>query len=329
MAMIGHDAATAIFQAVLESGRLHHGWLLSGPRGVGKASFASVAARWVLSEGAEITSERAAALLDAGTHPDCITLRRMPKDEDRDSEGGAPAVESLLNRNIRIDQVRAMQHALTTRPALGSRRVVIIDAVDDLEPKAANAILKSLEEPPAGTIFLLVTHSPTRLLATIRSRCRTLRFPLLHQHHMAGALAALLPESSVAEREALMTAGSGSPGQALQYAGIDMAGLDTAITAIIAGGDPDFTLRTDLARILSLKAAQDRYAAFLRFVPTRIAGFARSRPATDGAFMSDAWAAASALADRAMILNHNKQAVVMEMSRLLASLDRHKARADA
>ncbi len=79
-------------------------------------------------------------------------------------------------RNISVDQIREMQHRLTTRPTLGNRRAIIIYPADDLEKSAANALLKSLEEPPRGTFFLLVAHRPGRLLPTIRSRCRVLRF---------------------------------------------------------------------------------------------------------------------------------------------------------
>jgi DNA polymerase-3 subunit delta' len=79
-------------------------------------------------------------------------------------------------RSIPIDEIRALQHRLTTRPTLGSRAARFIDPADDLETGAVNALLKSLEEPPAGTFFLLVTHRLGRLLPTIRSRCRILRF---------------------------------------------------------------------------------------------------------------------------------------------------------
>ena len=99
------------------------------------------------------------------SHPDFKLLERLPK-----------ANSEELARSITVDQVRGLQPLFATTPSLSPRRVVLIDAIDDLERSAANALLKNLEEPPAGTIFLLVSHAPGRLLPTIRSRCRLLRF---------------------------------------------------------------------------------------------------------------------------------------------------------
>lgn len=145
---------------------MHHAWLLAGPEGSGKAAFASQAA-------AELVGAPDAP--SSGTHPDILHLQREPKDaaEVKKAEEGKPFA---LARNIAIDQIRAMQRALTTRPTMGLRRAVIIDPANDLETSAANALLKSLEEPPSGTFFLLVAHYPARLLPTIRSRCRVVRF---------------------------------------------------------------------------------------------------------------------------------------------------------
>lgn len=143
---------------------MHHAWLLAGPVGSGVRDFACAAA---------------AELVEATTagehHPDILHLKREPKDaaEIRKQEEGKPFD---LARSISIAQIRKLQQRLTTRPTFGKRRAIIIDTVDDLETAAANAMLKSLEEPPAGTVFLLICHHPARLLPTIRSRCRVLRF---------------------------------------------------------------------------------------------------------------------------------------------------------
>src|SRR3546814_3275192 len=111
------------------------------------------------------SSDLAGRLVAAGNHPEILTLERLPKDKGKD-----------LARNITIDQVRGMIRRLHLSLSLGHWRVIVVDAVDDLETDGANALLKTLEEPPARTLFLLVSHSPGRLLPTIRSRCRTLRF---------------------------------------------------------------------------------------------------------------------------------------------------------
>lgn len=163
---ITHADAWRDWLAALNGDRMHHAWMLAGPEGIGKAKFALAAvAELVGVDGAQTPDQ----------HPDILQLRREPKDaaEAKKAEEGKPFE---LRRNIAIAQIRAMQQRLTTRPTLGARRAVIIDPADDLEPNAANALLKSLEEPPAGTFFLLIAHHPARLLPTIRSRCRVLRF---------------------------------------------------------------------------------------------------------------------------------------------------------
>src|SRR6202012_4948803 len=106
--------------------------------------------------------------------------------------------------SISIDQVRTLQAMFATTPSLSRRRVIVIDAIDDLERPAANALLKNLEEPPAGTIFLLASHAPGRLLPTIRSRCRLLRFETLGDDAMAAIIREEIPEASVEEVAALV-----------------------------------------------------------------------------------------------------------------------------
>ena len=109
-------------------------------------------------------------------------------------------------------------------------------------------LLKNLEEPPAGTIFLLISHAPGRLLPTIRSRCRLLRFDPLDDAAMAGVLRDALPECDAAEIAALVKAGQGSPGRALGFAGLELAKLDEAMAAIARDGDPGNARRAKLAK---------------------------------------------------------------------------------
>lgn len=151
--LFGHGEAIAAFRAALDSGRLHHAWLLAGPEGVGKAVFADKAALRVLAEGAGMTAgapgldvpddHPVAHLAAAGSHPDLMRLERLVK------EGGTE-----LARSITIDQVRGLQRLFATTPSLSPWRAVVIDALDDLERNAANALLKNLEEPPPHTVFL-------------------------------------------------------------------------------------------------------------------------------------------------------------------------------
>ena len=293
---------------------MHHAWLLAGPQGVGKASFAREAAIDMLARAAgDATAERTRALVDAGSHPDYRVLDRLPKDGKPDAD---------LARSITISQVRSLQPLFATTPSLSPRRVVLIDAVDDLERAGANALLKNLEEPPAGTIFLLVSQAPGRLLPTIRSRCRLLRFEPLAGEDMMAALADLLPDSSRSEREALARAGVGSPGRALRFAGLDLDTIDAALGQIARHGDRDNAERVRLMRALSLKAAQPRYEAFLDRVPTFLAEQApyRNGPALRTAL--DAYDQARSIAASARALSLDAGGTVFELAGVVARLAR-------
>lgn len=304
MSLHGLAAQQAAFAAALDSGRLHHAWLLAGPKGVGKASFAAWAARELLP------GEAAAKLIDAGSHSDFIRLERLANDKT-----------GALARSITVDQIRWLRGRLATSTAHGGRRVVVVDSADDLEGRGApNALLKSLEEPPAGTTFLLVSHAPGRLLPTIRSRCRTLLFAALSDDVMARILAEQLPELAETGRNALIAAAAGSPGLALAFAGQDIVGIDAALDRLASSGDPINAERSALAQSLSLKAALPRYEAFLQRAPAFIADRARglSGPPLDRAL--DAWSAAHTLASVAIPQSLVAESVVFEMAGHVAAL---------
>jgi DNA polymerase III subunit delta' len=315
--LIGHDANWAQFSAGLASGRLHHGWILAGPRGLGKAGFATRAAAALVDP-----DGRHGRLIEQRSHPDIIRLQLLPKDPPKEGEEADPAAE--LKRSISIDQIRDLQRSLTTRASMGQRRAVIIDAADDLERAGANALLKSLEEPPVGTFFLLVSHASDRLLPTIRSRCQLLRFEPLDSAQMHTALLHAAPGLSEGECDILIRSGSGSPGQALDFAGLDMSEIERTMDKILTQGDTSNALRQQLAESLSLKAAQPRYEAFLRRAPARIAAHARQQSPSDALPAVEAFHAAETLASRAIGLTLDKQAVVFQMGSLLASLQNPK-----
>ncbi len=315
--LIGHEDAWRQFSSALSGDKLHHGWILAGPRGIGKASFALRAASALVDPGGKYSS-----MIARGSHPDILTIKRLPKEQPKESEEPDPDTE--LKRSISIDQIRGLQASLTTRPGLADKRAVIIDAADDLERNGANALLKSLEEPPAGTYFLLISHASDRLLPTIRSRCQLLRFEPLSDDAMADALRKMVPEASTDDITALVRAGNGAPGQAIDFIGLDMGSLEDAMTSIIASGDKNNELRCGLADQLVLKAAQGRYEAFLRRAPALIADTARQMDATSVLPATEAWHKASALAVRAVALSLDKQSVVFQMGSLLASLQPHK-----
>jgi DNA polymerase-3 subunit delta' len=317
--LFGHDPAVAAFRQSLASGRLHHAWLISGPMGVGKALFAEKAAIRVLAEGAgptiatgglDVPDEHPTAkLVAAGSHPDLMRLERLPRETGGD-----------LARNISVDQVRGLQRLFATTASFSPWRVVIIDAIDDMERAAANALLKNLEEPPATSLFLLVSHAPERLLPTIRSRCRQLRLAHLDDEAMTSALEAALPDAESKEINALRDVGQGSPGRAIAFRGLQIDALDKAMRTIADKGDPTNARRSELAQSLSGKLAQPRYEAFLARMPSLIAEKAKERR---GAALADAlglWERASDLSASAPRLSLDPQSVVFELAGMLAQL---------
>lgn len=317
MSLFGHDEAVAAFLAAMRSGRLHHAWLLAGPQGVGKGRFASMAALRLLAEGQgldtpglDVPEEHPAArLVQAGSHPDYMRLERLHREKTDDRA-----------RNISIDQVRGLQRLFATTASFSSRRVVVIDAVDDMERGAANALLKNLEEPPPDAIFLLVSHAPGRLLPTIRSRCRLLRLGRLDDDAMTAALRQAMPEADAREIAALVQVGRGAPGTALRFAGLDIGALDGAMDQLIASGDPGNAARSALARSLALKSAQARYEAFLERAPGRIAAHARRTSGPALAEAIAAWEQARAIAESAVRLSADPQTTVFELAGLMARL---------
>jgi len=228
--LIGHERAEAELGACLASGRLPHGWLIGGPSGIGKATLAYRFARYLLSrragEGAagDLLAGEASGLqvspsdpvfrqVAAGAHPDLITIERAVSERTQ-----------ALSAVIRVEQIRKLIHFFTLTAGRDGWRIAIIDGADEMNPNAANALLKVLEEPPERALLLLVAHAPNRVIATIRSRCRKLQLRPLADEQVAECLAAQLPDMAAADRVALARLAEGRPGRALALAG--QGGLD-------------------------------------------------------------------------------------------------------
>jgi DNA polymerase-3 subunit delta' len=315
----GHDKAVAQFDSAWRAGTLHHAWLLAGPRGVGKAHFARVAATRVLAEAAgppvglpglaTPDEHPIARLAAAGSHPDMRLLERV-----ENPKTGA------LARNITVDQVRGLAELFDLTPSMSPWRAVVIDAADDLEKSAANALLKMLEEPPANCVFLLVSHSPGRLLPTIRSRCRMLTFQPLADDVMASILEAQLPSATAAERSRIVARAGGSVGRALAFAALDLGRLQDAAMRILRDGDPTNARRSELAIELGRKGAAERYAAFLDLVPTLIAGQARGLRGRALERALDAYARSRELATLAPRVSLDPASTVFQLGGILASV---------
>lgn len=250
-ALIGHDDAWEAWRAALFSKRMHHAWLLTGKAGLGKTAFALAAAHELVGGGPEPTQ-----------HPDILVLTYGPrtKEDEKKREDGKPWERA---RGIKVDQIREVQRRLTTRPTLGEKRAVIVDPADDLERGAANALLKSLEEPPVGTYFLLVSHSPARLLATIRSRCRTLRIPALSDEALSRFLAQAAGDAGQDERAAAVAAAAGSPGAALGFVAMGLAATARTMRHIRDSGDSNYTARGELTLLIGARPERERLRAVL------------------------------------------------------------------
>lgn len=202
---LGQERAEQRFDAALDAGRLHHAWLIRGPLGVGKATLAYRLARRILSPDGSGDLGPEEALLRAGAHPGFFELRPA-WDEKKGRAKGA----------IGVDEARRLQGFLQMRRPDGGWRVALVDAADDLTTEAANALLKTLEEPPERVLFLLVSHAPGRLLSTIRSRCRALDAQTLTHQACVDAARAAAPglDEVAADRLALLA--DGAPGAALR-----------------------------------------------------------------------------------------------------------------
>ena len=236
--LIGQSVAEANFLTAYTSGRLHHAWLISGPRGVGKATLAWRIARFLLATpdgGGGMFDPPPPTTLDV---PDTLPilrriaaltearlfLLRRPYD---------PKTERL-RADITVDEMRKLKSYFALSAADGGRRVVIIDAVDDMTISAANALLKLLEEPPALVTLLLITHQPARLLPTLRSRCRDLRLMPLSPGDLSDALTQAGGDVAPEDRTALAELAGGSVGEAFEMANLDGLKLYGALIRVLS-----------------------------------------------------------------------------------------------
>lgn len=286
--LYGHDAAETAFLEAFNAGRLHHGWLLGGPRGVGKATLAWRMARFLLATpdpkrgagddgglfGAPPPAPPPQTLDIAPDHP--VARRLLARSESRlfVLRRGTNDRGSALSQDIRVDEVRALRNFLNLSAADGGRRVAIVDAADELNTAAANALLKLLEEPPARVTLLLVSHRPAQLLPTIRSRCRMLRLGRLDSADMADALRGAGVE--VADPAALAELADGSVGEAIRLAALDGQQLYARLVALF-----DSLPRLDrpaalaLAEVAGARGADQRFDLMLGLIDLFLARLAR------------------------------------------------------
>ncbi|MCG2840060.1 DNA polymerase III subunit delta' [Sandaracinobacter sp. RS1-74] len=304
--LIGHRQPREAFLDALQRGRMHHAWLIAGPKGVGKRAFADWAALKLLSgspgPGDTPADDPAASLVAAGSHPDHRLL--APPEEGK---GSATA-------SIVVDQVRELSDFLHSYPAIARWRTLIVDSIDDMNINTSNAFLKELEEPRQQTIYLLVSHAPARLLPTIRSRCRMIRLFPLPEADVRQVLEQTNPDMPAADLEPLVTLARGAPGAVSDLAGADLAGLEKTLDRIAAGGDA-----VPLARSLQPQAAIPKLRALLALVPRRLAAAARRNPDPR---LLQLYEEAEALARDAVRLAYDRPQVAMALADITARAGR-------
>lgn len=278
--LFGQEAAEADFLDAYRKDRLHHGWLLTGPRGIGKATMAWRIARFLLatpiSDGGMFAAPAPESLDISPDHP---VSRRMAA---RGEPGLASIIRSAdektkkLRTQIVVDDIRKLNRFFGLSAADGGRRVVIVDSADEMNPNAANALLKMLEEPPERTVLLLISHQPSRLLPTIRSRCRSLRLSPLDPQDMQAALdqTGITPKGAPDHMASLA---AGSVGAAIRLASLDGVALYAQLVALL-----DSLPRLDRARAMALaesavgRTAQDRFEMMLTLIDILLARLART-----------------------------------------------------
>ncbi|ETX29731.1 DNA polymerase III subunit delta' [Roseivivax isoporae] len=266
-ALVGQAAAEAAFLNAWATGRMHHGWMLTGPQGVGKATLAWRIARFLVAtpppaddDGLFGAPEPPATLDISEDHPVARRSRALSEPGILLLRRGANDRGDRLAAEIRVQDVRDLKRRMTMSAADGGRRAIIVDAADDMNVNAANALLKLLEEPPANTVLLLVCHQPARLLPTIRSRCRELRLSPLGPDDMARALGGAGADIDPARTDALAELSAGSVGAALRLLNLDGLALYAEFMDIL-GGMPDLD-RPRALRLAEAVSARGREAHF-------------------------------------------------------------------
>lgn len=262
-ALVGHVEAQAAIVEGMRAGRLHHAWLIGGPEGIGKATFAYQVAKCLLGNPGRVPQQlvadplaQASRLVSNLAHPDLVVLRRQPSTEKK-----GPTTQ------IPVDTVRRALNVFASTASGGGWRVCVVDSADDLNASGANALLKVIEEPPPRAIFLIVAHQPGRVLPTIRSRCRKLMLRPLADPDLRTVLAGLpLPETRV-DIEQVLKLADGSVRRALTRLDPDTSALIAGTTALL-GSLPDYSIKTALgmAEKLAGRAGEADFAVFLEAV---------------------------------------------------------------
>ena len=279
--LIGHDAAEQHLLDAYHSGRFHHGWLITGPQGVGKATLAYRLARYLLRYPDSQTApqdtlavppdDMVAAQVSARSHPDLLILQRGVE-------------KGKLKAGVTVDASRKAAEFFGKTAGAGGWRVAIVDVADEMNTAAANSLLKTLEEPPERSLFILVCHERGRLLPTIRSRCIELALHPLSQEDTLSALDRL-PENLGKQATPYAAFSGGRPGLAVALAETGAGPIFDRFAKAMDTGRLDIKTRMTIANALHGRGSDDRFRVFCSLLDgwiTSSAAKAASEPGTAG-----------------------------------------------
>jgi len=294
---VGHEAAEQSLLEAFNGERLHHAWLITGARGIGKATLAYKFAKFMLVNGnvgnggpslfgddlgpptfdtLDVDPENdIIQRIKAGGHGDLLTVERS---ED--------TKKKVIRKQIVIDDVRKAHSMFHSTASEGGWRVIVVDAADEMNRNAANALLKILEEPPEKAILLLVSHAPGKLLPTIRSRCRMLKLSPLEADAVRDVVMDRFPDMNSLDLAALSALSEGAPGKAIRLA--DMDGLtvyDRMLEVLASLPNLDIPALHKLAGEMSPAKALDKYELFMDLLANWLERLVRYGAASEAPFV--------------------------------------------
>lgn len=315
--LIGHGEIERQLCRQIKNGDMHHGWIFAGPRGVGKATLAARLARVLLS-GAQPTDNANINNGSLDVDPGTATFRQVASFGHPDLHIVQRAFDEKKSRfkaDISVDQIRGLTQFLTHTASGTGARVAIVDAADEMNTNAANALLKVLEEPPENTLLLLLAHAPGRLLATLRSRCRSLQLKPVDRDEISTFVqresGCTLDEASQAAKAA-----RGAPGYALELVlGDGLGALEDARRFIeLAKDGPDVGI---ISARYGARVDENRWRIFCSTVLSNLAIRAKEYALADDRIAPlqylAGWEQLSQLVRRGEALNLDRPAMIEAM----------------
>jgi len=292
--LVGHEVQEKLILDAWRNRVLHHAYLISGPKGIGKATFAYRMARFLLSAD-ENKAENYKSLeispnndifkqISANAHPDFKVIERGYIKTDRQKIYKALSSGNYMNEDdlaklkksaeIVVDDVREVCDFLAKSSAYGGWRIVIIDSVDEMNRSSANAILKVLEEPPHRTMMLLVAHNPDTLLPTVRSRCAKLELKPLQDNITASLLRRYCSDLNESEVKKISVLAEGSIGKAMVYVDGNAVDFYDRIKKTVKDGK-NFKIK-DILEFSDIAVKDNNYELFKELIGRFLAEQARS-----------------------------------------------------